>query len=109
MKKLQCFLLPTTGKLKKQDGFTLIELLVSINLAFLVFVMVLSVYILMYKFIFTTVRKMEEKEVLFSIIEKLQSSVQQKSFTLTMENAEVVRLDFAVQMYFILVKTASRQ
>ncbi len=65
----------TTDKLSSSDGFTLMEMLVSINLAFIVFVIMISAYLLTYKLILTTTRNIEEKETLISIVQHIDQSL----------------------------------
>ena len=66
------------AKLVGNDGFTLMELLISINLSFIVFVVMLSTYLLTYKLIFSTIRKIEEKETVFNIVQHIDQSIKQR-------------------------------
>ncbi len=84
----------TTVKLRGEEGFTLMELLVSINLSFIVFAVMLSTYLLTYKLIFSTMRKIEEKETLVSIMQHIDQSIKQRQgFTVaTISNGTVLFL-----------------
>ena len=68
----------TAVRLHSEEGFTLMELIVSINLAFIALAIMVSIYLLTYKLVFSTTRKIDEKETLISIIQHIDQSVKQR-------------------------------
>jgi Tfp pilus assembly protein PilW len=72
--------------LKQDDGFTLIEILVSINVAFILITLIVSVYLFTTNFIGSTIRKVEKDDEAYNYLNYLDVKLRKNGiFSLTRE------------------------
>lgn len=69
----------TTNKKSTEQGFTLIEVLVGINLSFIVLTILISVFLITYKFVYSSTKKFNDRENISMTISSIERLIQKRN------------------------------
>ena len=69
----------TINKKTTDQGFTLIEILVGINLSFIVLTILISVFLITYKFVYSSTKKFNDRENIGMTISSIERLIQKRA------------------------------